>query len=389
MRILHVIGRLDFADGGPPVLATRLAAAQAHLGHHVGIAAYSCDADDETGQQLLRLPFGDKVNLHLLPPGGRWERLIGSGAAAGLAPLIRASDVVHLHNVWEVILLRAAADARKAGKPYLIVPNGMLDPWSLSQKPLKKRLAMFLAYRRMLDNCAVLHLLNEEEGELIAPLKLKADTAIIPNGVMLEEIDPLPARGEFIAGRKELTGKRFLLFLSRLHYKKGLDYLADAFAIIAPKFADLHLVVAGPDGGEKENFQNRIAAAGLRSRVHVVGPLYGKDKFGAMVDCQCFVLPSRQEGFSIAILEAMAAGAPVVASEACHFPQLQTEGAGLVTPLESGAIAAAIEKVLNDPERRRLGQKGRALVEEHYTWNRVAEQTIGVYQHAVRTAKVH
>lgn len=386
MRILHVIIGLDFADGGPPVVATRLAAAQAHLGHDVHMALYSCPADAQTNQQLKSLPHWEKVQVHPFPRAGKLERLRGTEAARGLAPLVAGADVVHLHNVWEVILLRAASAARAAGKPYLIIVNGMLDPWALAQKPWKKRLALAMGYRRMLDQCAMLHLLNSEEQRLIEPLGLKAPSMIIPNGVMLEEIDPLPRPGTFRAAHPELGGRRFVLFLSRLHYKKGLDYLARAYALLAKKQPDVDLVVAGPDGGEREGFERLIAAEGLSAKAHVIGPIYGKDKFAALVDCECFVLPSRQEGFSIAILEALAAGAPVVISEACHFPEVASAGAGKVVPLDEGAVAEAMDEVLRDPNRRAMGQAGRALVEANYTWDRVAQRTILAYERAIGSA---
>jgi glycosyltransferase involved in cell wall biosynthesis len=381
LRILHVIGWLDFADGGPPMLATRLAAAQARLGYEVSIALYSSggDVDQQTDKRLAGLPFWDKVAVHRFPPSSRLERLTGRAAGRRLRPLIESADVIHLHNVWEGILLQGAAIARSLAKPYILVVNGMLDPWALAQKGLKKRLALTLTHRRML-NGAMLHLLNEDERRLIVPLGITAQSTIIPNGVTLEEIDPLPPRGEFLSGRRELGGRHYVLFLARLHYKKGLDYLADSFAILAKKHPALDLVVAGPDGGERESFQARVAAAGLTGRVHVVGPLYNRQKMAALVDCECFVLPSRQEGFSIAVLEAMAAGAPVVLSEACHFQEAATAGAGEVVPLDAAALAAAMDRVVSDPDRARFGKAGRALVEAHYTWQKVAEQTVAVYQ---------
>jgi glycosyltransferase involved in cell wall biosynthesis len=335
--------------------------------------------DGQTDQRLAGLPFWDQVAVHRFPVCSRWERLTGRSAGRRLRPLIEAADVIHLHNVWEGILLQAAAGARAAGKPYVIVVNGMLDPWALSQKGLKKRLALMLAHRRMLNGSAMLHLLNEDERRLIEPLRLTAPSAIIPNGVTLEEIDPLPPRGEFLSARPELGGRGYVLFLARLHYKKGLDYLADSFAILAGRHPKLDLVVAGPDGGEREKFQSRVAAAGLSGRVHLVGPLYNREKIAALVDCECFVLPSRQEGFSIAVLEAMAAGAPVVLSQACHFPEAATAGAGEVVPLDAAAVAGAMDRIVSDPQRSRFGRAGRALVEAHYTWQRVAEQTIAVY----------
>jgi len=386
MRILHVIGWLDFADGGPPIVTTHLAAAQADLGHDVTVAYYSSPvADQRTDAQLKSLPHWEKVKVHRLPPCSRLERLTGRSAGRALAQLVASVDVVHLHNVWEGILIRAAAEARRMHKPYLVIINGMLHPWSLAQSRWKKRIALLLSHHRMLDHAAMIHVLNEDEKQAILPLGIRAPSIVIPNGVMLEEIEPLPPRGEFLGRRPELNGRRFVLFLARLHYKKGLDYSADAFAILAPRLADVDLVVAGPDGGERENFQRRIAAAGLSGRVHLVGPIYGREKFSALVDADCFVLPSRQEGFSVAALEAMAASTPVILSQECNFPEAAV--AGEIVPLNAPAVAAALERVLTNPNRRALGQGGRALVEARYTWKHIAGLTISAYEQAIKSAR--
>ncbi len=177
-----------------------------------------------------------------------------------------------------------------------------------------------------------------------------------------------------------MDGWPFGLFLSRLHHKKGLDYLADAFALVAAQFPEARLVVAGPDDGARGPFEQRVRAAGLAGRVHLVGPLYGPAKFAAMVDATCFCLPSRQEGFSVAVTEAMACGLPVVISDACHFPEVAEVGAGEVVPLEGDRVAQALRRVVGDPElRRSMGEAGRQLVRSRFTWPRVAEQCVAAY----------
>jgi len=277
------------------------------------------------------------------------------------------------------------------GVPSTLLVNGMLDPWSLSQHPIKKKIAMMLGYRKMLNQCAFLHLGNVDERRLIEPLGLTCPSEIIPNGIFEDEVAGLPESGAFFKLCPGLKARPYILFLGRLHYKKGLDYLADAFAIVAAKLPDVQLVVAGPDDGERVNFERRIAQANLSNRVHVVGPLYGADKLAALADAACFCLPSRQEGFSVAITEALACGVPVVISDACHFPEVATEKAGFVTQLDPKEIGEALIKVLPDPRAARLsmGARGKKMVLDRYTWPKVAEQTISAYARYIRSTNGH
>jgi glycosyltransferase involved in cell wall biosynthesis len=177
------------------------------------------------------------------------------------------------------------------------------------------------------------------------PLKIKAPIEVISNGINFDEIQPLPKLGSFRNQHTELQNDPFILFLSRLHYKKGLDVLAETFAQVAAKHPTVRLVVAGPDDGARDDFERRVKTAGLAERVHLVGPIYGKAKYEAIVDAACFCLPSRQEGFSVAIIESLAVGCPVVITEGCHFPEVAEVGAGIVTPLNVEQVAASLLKI--------------------------------------------
>jgi glycosyltransferase involved in cell wall biosynthesis len=261
----------------------------------------------------------------------------------------------------------------------------MLDPYSLAQKKWKKKVALLLGYRAMLNHAAFLHTGNADEVRLIEPLRLAPPCRTIPNGVFLEELLPLPPAGSFYAKHPEVDRQPFILFLARLHHKKGLDYLADAFKFTAAKMPDVRLVVAGPDGGARQMFVDRIASAGLLARVHVVGPLYHRDRLDAMADASCFCLPSRQEGFSLAITEALGCGLPVVISQNCHFPEVADFGAGLVLPLEAPALAEGLLSVLGDPGlRERMSRAGSKMIRERYTWPVIARQTIDAYNEFLR-----
>jgi glycosyltransferase involved in cell wall biosynthesis len=384
LKILHAIVSFNPTMGGPPRIATRLAAGTAALGHSVTVVSYD-DGSDEIRQSIqqdhAQVPGAELLKFISLPKLSGFERLTASHAKRELSKIIRDFDVVHLHDSWSALSRGTMALAYKTGVPFVLLPNGMFDPWSMLQKRLKKQLVLASGYRRLLNHALFIHTGNQEEKDGVEQIGITAPMEIIPNGIYPKEFDPLPERGKFYAAHPELNSKPFILFLSRLHYKKGLDYLAPAFAAIAPKYPDISLVVAGPDEGAAEPFRQSIQSAGLTNRVHMVGPIFGPDRFTALVDSACFCLPSRQEGFSIAILEAMACARPVVITTSCHFPEVATAGAGEVIPLETSALIAALDRILSDPLRaEQMGRSGRNLVLTQYTWPTIAAQLVDAYE---------
>lgn len=381
MKIVHVISTIDPSRGGPQGVVMRLAAAQTVLGHDVHIVCYS-------GPQTQKLAFGTatniphflKINWHFLVEPNRMERVLSLAGRRLLRGVLSDAGFVHIHGVWETILLAASQISRKIGVPYCVRPAGMLDIWSMQQKRWKKQLALLLGYRTMLNEAKFIHALNADEARLLEPLRLRAPSIIIPNGVFEEEFTKLPTPGQFREAIALPEGKRFILYLSRLHAKKGLDILADSYARIAPAHPDVDLVVVGPDGGARESFVSQIGQLALADRVHLIGPIYGEDKLRALVDASCFCLPSRQEGFSVAITEALACGLPAVISDACHFPEVGTANAGIVVSLNPAAVASALAFVLDNPAMAStMGRNGQRLVRENYTWPRIAELTIRGY----------
>jgi len=259
----------------------------------------------------------------------------------------------------------------------------MLDPWCLAQKAWKKRMALAFGWRRVLDRAAILHVLNGDERRLLQPLGLTCPVETIPNGVFLDELQPAVPE-DFFEREYGFPGEHAILFLGRLHYKKGLDYLVAAFEILHRSLPEKHLVVAGPDEGVRSVLARQIEDAGLENVAHLVGPLYGDQKCAALRSAGCFCLPSRQEGFSIAVLEAMACRLPVVISDACHFPEVAQCGAGHVVALDPNAIAEALHKVFENHEaRRRMGNAGFQLVQSRYTWPKIAEQCVHAYEQAI------
>jgi glycosyltransferase involved in cell wall biosynthesis len=380
VRVLHVIQTLDPAVGGPPYVAICLAAAQTQLGNEVHLAYYRDSDPAEFSAAYSRIPNVHQVRHHSMTPPGRWERLTALGAGKEMRSILPTFDVVHLHEMWHPLLWRSANTARKLGVPYAITPHGMLDPWCLQQKSWKKRLALALGWRHVLDRAAFVHVLNADEGRLLERLRLTGRVESIPNGVDVDELGSVAAE-DFFQTACGFPGDRTVLFLGRLHHKKGLDYLGAAFEILHRRLPDVHLVVAGPDAGAQRPFLRQIARSGLDARVHLVGPLYGDRKRAALCSAACFCLPSRQEGFSIAILEAMACRIPVIVSDPCHFPEVAECGAGYVVALDPDKIATALQDVLeNRAARQRMGDAGFQLVLSRYTWPKIAEQCIRAYE---------
>jgi len=382
MKIVHVISSIDPAKGGPQAAVARIAAAQCMLGHDVHVISYAgTTVQEKAFRTAAGIPEFEKIRWHLLPDADRLERVTCIKGAKLISKVLRFADFVHLHGIWEPILLRSASKARVAGIPYCVTPHGMLDVWSLRQKAWKKRLALSLGYRRMLCDAKFIHALNSDEAQLMRPLGLKVPMVVIPNGVFPQEFEQRGSEAPFREQIGMPADRRFVLFLSRLHFKKGLDLLAHAFQSVASRCPEVDLVVAGPDDGAQDGFLAIIRDLGIEHRVRLTGPLYGTSKQQALFAAACFCLPSRQEGFSLAITEALACGAPVVISDACHFPEVDAAEAGFVTPLAPAAIADALVTVLeNDRLARKMGENGHRLVVENFTWPVIAGKTISSYR---------
>ena len=173
----------------------------------------------------------------------------------------------------------------------------MLDPVEPATEAWKKRLALAVSVRQLLDGAAFVHVLNADEAALIAPLGLRATCVVLPNGIFLEEIEPLPDRGSFVTNCPQLQGRRFALFLARLQYKKGLDYLAAAWE---PEWKNnaQRPISSWPvrTKEHKATLRSRSRPPGFRIAFTWLGLCTAADP-AAIVDATCFCLPSRQEGF--------------------------------------------------------------------------------------------
>jgi poly(glycerol-phosphate) alpha-glucosyltransferase len=308
------------------------------------------------------------------------------GPSLGLARALRREiggfHVVHLHAVWNFPTWYGMRAALRAGVPYLVAPQGSLEPWAFAHGRRLRRLWARWLELPLLARATRLQALTETEAAQMRAFGLQAPAAIIPNGV---SVDWLEGERDDLARRLGLpAGTRTLLFLSRVHPKKGLDVLLRAFAQAALK--DVVLVIAGDDAGSGYAGQMRALAAelGLEQRCRFIGEVRGAEKRAVLSGADAYALTSHSEGLPVAVVEAMASALPVLITPGCNIPQVAEAGAGLIVAPEVDTVTVGLQRLFADAARlRQWGERGRALVRERLTWPEIACQTLETYSDMV------
>lgn len=380
-KILHIAVSLAPEWGGPTKVVCELTEALAKKGIDVSLFAPVQKGDEA---KIIR-PKG--VNLKLFEQSffAHWWSGYSPGLSKSVVPEVRKFDLVHIHELWSYPHLYAYRAAKKAKKPYVVTIHGGLAPWAINHKRLKKHIYSTLIQRRILKEAAALHAITDEEIKQIRAFGLNNKIEMIPNGINIEEFQFLPARQELERFYPQLIGKQILLFLGRLHPIKGLDILARAFGKVANKRDDLCLLLVGSySNGYQAEVVKVLASEGVLDKVVFTGMLTGHEKLAALGGADFLVQPSYSEGFSMTVLEAMAAMLPVIITRQCNFPEVATVGAGLVIEPEVGQLEAAIKKLLSDLHlQKEMGSNGRRLVSEKFTWDIIADQMCGLYEVAL------
>jgi glycosyltransferase involved in cell wall biosynthesis len=372
LRILHTNIGVYPERGGPPSVIVNLAAAQARLGHHVTIASATPrpEAEVEQRRMLDQVSGGQAVSVIGILPSCRVRGLLG-----GWGKLPVEADVVHIHELWNPFDAFVARSARMAGIPYVVTPHGLLSGPRRRHHWLRKRVARVLYVDTMLRRARFVQGLTEHERSEIAELIPGSRVHRVPNGFSAlgpesAHMSPVPSR----------IPKPFLLFMGRIHLMKGVDLLIPAFEMVSKSRPDLQLVIAGPDDGALQQLNEAISQSAVRERVHVVGMAEGQRKRWLLTNAEVFLLPSRSEGFSVAILEALSMGVPAVISRDCHFPEAAEAGAALEVALDPGSIASAVETILSSGERRAvMSSVGPKFVSDGYTWDSIAAALVTLY----------
>jgi glycosyltransferase involved in cell wall biosynthesis len=378
LRILHVVSAYYPAVryGGPIRSVHGLAAALAHRGHDVHVYTTSIDGDSDLDVPLDRPVPLDGISVHYfrVPALRRlwWSPSLGRR----LRESIDDFDVVHIHAVFLWPMLAAARAAARAGVPYVLAPRGMLIRDVISRKSRWVKTAWIHFFeRKTLAQAAAVHVTAELEGVELRAMGLPAQhIACIPNGVDLPREHLTLADGPY-SGLPD----RYVLFLSRISWKKGLDRLITAWQWVP----DVPLVIAGNDDeGYRPQLQELARTLGIADRVIFLGSVGDNHKWALYERAQLFVLPSYSENFGNVVAEAMGMACPVVlTAEVGIAPLVEAAGAGVIVDGNPGKLATTIKELLADPQRRaEMGRRGAAAAKAQLSWSGVAASAEDLYR---------
>lgn len=283
--------------------------------------------------------------------------------------------VLHLHGIWQLASRSVHRWKLRTGRPVMISPRGMLDPWALANSAWKKKLAGAWFENRNLRNADCLHALNASEAASMRRYGLTGPIAVIPNATDIPKVAP----------RTVKTGCRTLLFLGRIHPKKGLKELVSAWArarTVRPKLAEeWRLQIAGwDDGGHADSLRSHIRALKQEDTVELTGPVFGSNKDAILRSADAFVLPSFSEGLPMSVLEAWAYRLPVLMTAECNLPEGFESGAAIKINTDPVALAHQLATALLDTDLLTLGEVGHSLVVKYFSWPSVAARHLEVYR---------
>jgi glycosyltransferase involved in cell wall biosynthesis len=380
LRILQVISHYvpAYAFGGPLRVAHGLSRALVANGHGVTVCTTNlADADSDLDVRLGE-PVevdGAKVFYEPVRQLRRWG--FSPGLRARVRRELRSTDVALIHAHYQYANYVGARSARKAGVPYVVFAHNSLRKQGMEFKSprLKK------TYLRLLENSnlqGAMFLAFNAPEELDGSL-FKKKGVVVPNGIDPADFQPRPREGLLKMLYPSLCGKVVFLFLGRLDFKqKGLDLLLQAFAKVSQSHSQMHLVLAGPDeSGGRDLILQWADQLEIQNRITLTGILTGEKKIAALQDSDAFVLPSRYEGSSIALLEAMYFGLPVLTTDRVGLSQeIEARGIGIVARPEIEQLTVGLRSLADPATRRGFSGRGTRLILENHVWSGVAEKLV-------------
>lgn len=393
MRILHVTPYYApaWVYGGVVSAVSGLATTQAARQHHVTVLTTDTLSGAERNPHQREVIAGVEVircrnvsntlraHLNLSSP---------VGFRRAFRQLVAEADIVHVHELRTIENLLITS--HQPNKPIVLSSHGTLayETGRSTIKQIWDRLfGSYLA--RRIDHIAALTLAEADESRTLwHTLNVTfPGVSVIPNGVPTDFGQSVAAADD-LRSRYGLGSDPVVLFLGRLHERKGLQFLipavARANADLLPEYPQARMLIVGPDEGMLISAQKLAVQSGISDRVTFTGLLTGADRLAAFKTADIFALPAVGEGLSMAALEAMAAELPLILTPGCNLPELETRGAGLIVERQVGPLSTALGYLLRAPDRRReMGEQGRSWLEQAFTWPVIAAQTEALYSLAV------
>jgi glycosyltransferase involved in cell wall biosynthesis len=301
-----------------------------------------------------------------------------SALARSLGEAAPSADIIHNHGLWLMPNVQAGWTARALERPLVVSPRGMLAPAALTFSRLKKRTFWALLQGPALRGAACFHATSEQEYDEIRAFGIAHPVAIIRNGIDIADV----------SGEQSVVPatERTILSLGRLHPKKGLDRLLQAWVRIEPHHPDWHLRIVGPaERSHDDELRGLSATLGLK-RVSIEGPIYGEAKSSAYRDADLFVLSTLNENFGVTVAEALAAGTPVISTKGAPWAGLETEKCGWWIDHGVEPLAAALDRAMTMPREAlsAMGGNGRTWMARDFSWDRVAAEMLAVYRWLAR-----
>ena len=361
MKILSFVSSIDLSSGGPSRSVPMLVKGLAELGVDI----------------TLMTIHSENMNIHALEgTTAKLKVLEPSFSQKEIAQYLRDEKLhlIQIQSMWDLPYHKVMVEARKQGIPYIVTPRGMLEPWSLSQKKWKKKLAWWIYQRNDVQKAACVFTTAKMEANHVSELGITTFKSVIPNGI---ETDAYPCKTSIDVVKKQV------LFLSRVHVKKGIELLFEVWKLIHPDYADWQLLVIG--NGEAEyihSLENRVETLGLKDSVKILPPVFGDAKIKVYQESALFCLPSYSENFGMVIAEAMSCGTPVITTTNCPWNILNDTKTGWCIDLSVENIESTLREALamSPVDLYEMGQKASKMIYDNFDYRCVTRNTLRLYE---------
>ena len=359
MKVLHYIPSIDRTSGGTTTYLQMLAK---ELGNLAELHIVSHASDNPVKQENCQMHFIASWK-HIIEMKRQWRCLLNE-----VKP-----DIVHINCCWIPGCALTQKWAQQFGYKVVLTPHGMLEPWIMKRHYLTKKVPALLLYQKAtVKNADCLHATSESEKENLLKLGYNRYIAIIPNGINVESI----------VMKQSWERNRQILFLSRIHVKKGVEFLLEAVAALKKTLIGYTINIAGEgDATYIEQLKVGAQALGISGMVRFCGGVYGEQKWKLLREADVFVLPTHSENFGIAVAEALACGTPVITTKGTPWQDLERKHCGWWTEIGTEPLVAALQDFLsiNEPQLETMGKCGRQLIEERYSAKSMAGKMFRLY----------